>query len=72
MENNRDDVTIKFNEVSQTYDQQRKKLIPCFDDFYDIAVALAELENDTPTILDLGAGTGLLSSFILRSIRMLS
>src|SRR5690606_8382690 len=65
MENNRDDVTIQFNEVSQSYDQQRRKLIPCFDDFYRIAVALAELENNAPTILDLGAGTGLYSSFIL-------
>jgi tRNA (cmo5U34)-methyltransferase len=65
MENNRNDVVNKFNEVSQSYDQQRKKLIPCFDDFYMVAVALADLNNDTPTVLDLGAGTGLFSSFIL-------
>lgn len=65
MKNDRDDVAIKFNEVSQSYDQQRKKLVPCFDDFYSIAVELAELDNDVPTVLDLGSGTGLFSSFIL-------
>src|SRR5690554_522489 len=65
MRNDRDEVTIKFNEVSQSYDQQRKKLIPCFDEFYHVAVALAELDNDAPTVLDLGAGTGLFASFIL-------
>jgi tRNA (cmo5U34)-methyltransferase len=62
---NRDDIQIKFDQISQTYDNQRKKLIPCFDDFYAIAAALADLKMDSPHILDLGAGTGLMSSFIL-------
>ena len=30
------DIQEKFNENSQLYDEQRKKLIPCFEDFYNI------------------------------------
>jgi len=66
MENTRHDLQKQFNEVAQNYDKQRKKLIPCFEDFYKIATALAELENDSPKVLDLGAGTGLFSSYILK------
>jgi tRNA (cmo5U34)-methyltransferase len=66
MSNKREEVMIKFDEISQAYDVQRRKLIPCFDDFYAIAVSLAELKTDTPRILDLGAGTGLMSSFLLQ------
>ncbi|MBP3966478.1 class I SAM-dependent methyltransferase [Paenibacillus lignilyticus] len=54
-----------FDDTAAVYDQQRRKLIPCFDDFYGVASALAEVETETPSILDLGAGTGLLSSFLL-------
>lgn len=63
--NNRDDVKLKFDEVALNYDNQRKKLIPCFEDFYQMAISLAELDNDSPVVLDLGAGTGLFSSYIL-------
>ncbi len=64
------DVKKKFNDNASQYDGQRKKLIPCFDDFYSIAVSIAETNNDNenPSILDIGAGTGLLSSFILDRI----
>ncbi|TCZ79304.1 class I SAM-dependent methyltransferase [Paenibacillus albiflavus] len=65
MENVRHDVKKQFNDVAQVYDKQREKLIPCFKDFYTIATALAELENDCPKVIDLGAGTGLFSSYIL-------
>ncbi|MDD3364864.1 MAG: SAM-dependent methyltransferase, partial [Syntrophomonas sp.] len=62
------DVKEKFNDIAINYDSQRRKLIPCFDDFYSIAVAVAETSNETPNILDIGAGTGLLSSFVLEKI----
>lgn len=56
----------KFDLISQNYDSQRKKLIPCFDDFYNISVSIAESEKENPKVLDIGAGTGLLSAFILK------
>jgi len=33
----------KFDEISTKYDSQRKKLIPCFDEFYGVAVSIAEV-----------------------------
>lgn len=56
----------KFNEDANQYDPQRRKLIPCFDDFYSISVSLINADTDRPAILDVGAGTGLLSSLILQ------
>jgi tRNA (cmo5U34)-methyltransferase len=54
----------QFDAVAQDYDCQRRQLIPYFDDFYGIAAAWVNCGNDAPHILDLGAGTGLFSSFI--------
>lgn len=62
---NYEEISNSFNDVSQKYDEQRRKLIPCFDDFYGIATALATSNKKAPVILDLGAGTGLLSSLLL-------
>jgi len=61
-------ISLKFDEAARDYDDQRRKLIPCFDDFYGAATAVATPAPDlrTPSILDLGAGTGLLSSLLLR------
>jgi tRNA (cmo5U34)-methyltransferase len=56
----------KFSYGAEEYDQQRKHVIPCLDDLYEIASDLSILETETPNILDLGAGTGLLSSHIFR------
>lgn len=56
----------RFNEDAKQYDPQRRKLIPCFDDFYSISVSLIQTETNKPAILDVGAGTGLLSSLILQ------
>ena len=62
MEQAKIDVKAKFNEHATNYDEQRRKLIPCFDDFYSIPVSIIETKKDAPTILDIGAGTGLFSS----------
>lgn len=66
MDHERSHIKLKFDENASQYDQQRRKLIPCFDDFYSIAASLIETNIHSPNILDIGAGTGLFSSFILR------
>jgi tRNA (cmo5U34)-methyltransferase len=66
MGNSNNDVVSKFNQAAHVYDNQRRNLIPCFDDFYNISVSLAETGNESPRILDLGAGTGLMSSLLLK------
>lgn len=58
-------ITTKFNEIAEKYDSQRRKLIPCFDDFYQTATSLVHVDHASPRILDLGAGTGLFSSYAL-------
>lgn len=57
-------IKIKFDDISSKYDIQRKNLIPCFDDFYNISVSALESDSDTPNILDIGAGTGIFSEFV--------
>ncbi|WP_225445976.1 class I SAM-dependent methyltransferase [Paenibacillus arenosi] len=59
-------VKSQFDEAAQQYDQQRKMLIPCFDDFYRISVSLASSATSSPILLDLGAGTGLFSSLMMQ------
>jgi tRNA (cmo5U34)-methyltransferase len=51
-----------FSATAATYDAARAKLIPGFQSFYAAAVDL--LPHGAETILDLGAGTGLLSAFV--------
>ena len=54
----------KFNENAEKYDKIRKLIIPCFDELYDITKNLANSKKDKPQILDLGAGTGLLTKYL--------
>lgn len=58
-------VANEFNKVAKDYDNQRKKLIPVFDDFYEIAIESAEANTKTPNVLEIGAGTGLFSKMFL-------
>ncbi|WP_235816473.1 class I SAM-dependent methyltransferase [Bacillus massilinigeriensis] len=64
MEKVKIDVQQVFNHHASQYDEQRQKLIPCFDDFYSIPISLLESKIEAPTVLDIGAGTGILSSFV--------
>ena len=58
------DIQKQFNLVANEYDKNRRKFIPCFDDFYIGTTSLIAYNIATPkTVLDLGAGTGLLSQF---------
>lgn len=52
-----------FNANAKDYDLQRPVLIPCFNDFYGVALALADEVSNVEHILDIGAGTGLMSAF---------
>ena len=51
-----------FDHTARSYDGGRARLIPCYDEFYGTAVGLIPAGADP--ILDLGAGTGLLSAMI--------
>ena len=53
----------EFKAVSEKYDAQRKHLIPCFNDFYSIPLELSEQLKEVKNVLDIGAGTGLMSAF---------
>ncbi|MCM1235080.1 MAG: class I SAM-dependent methyltransferase [Ruminococcus flavefaciens] len=54
----------QFNLIAKEYDSNRKKFIPCFDDFYKNTTEFIAANVDTPKrIIDLGAGTGLLTYF---------
>lgn len=64
MDNTINNVKEKFNRNAHQYDNQRRKLIPCFDDFYSVAISIIETNKESPRVLDIGAGTGLFSSFI--------
>ena len=57
-----EDIRERFNQIAGEYDSQRKKFIPCFDDYYGTMTAfIAGVIQPPASILDLGAGTGLLS-----------
>jgi tRNA (cmo5U34)-methyltransferase len=55
----------RFNLVAQKYDEQRRFFIPCFDDYYQTSLSfLSKVRPDFKSILDLGAGTGLLTKYL--------
>ena len=51
---------------ASTYDTERRRLIPCFDEFYGtVSELIVRSCPEAPRILDLGAGTGILSAAIV-------
>jgi tRNA (cmo5U34)-methyltransferase len=61
-----DPLQASFDSIAQQYDEQRRNLIPCYDDFYYIATGLATGGPPEPRVLDVGAGTGLMTWHILQ------
>ena len=58
------DIQTQFNIIANEYDGSRKKFIPCFDEYYDSTTQFISSNIPQPKrVLDLGAGTGLLSYF---------
>ncbi|MCH7942534.1 MAG: class I SAM-dependent methyltransferase [Proteobacteria bacterium] len=54
-----------FDDTAQTYEEGRRRLIPCFDDFYGMVMKLLAFPPHAHIrVLDLGAGTGILSAMI--------
>jgi len=54
-----------FAAGADNYDRARRKLVPCFDDFYRAAIDLIPFQlDDRFEVLDLGAGTGIVSEMI--------
>jgi tRNA (cmo5U34)-methyltransferase len=55
-----------FDAIATEYDSQREFVIPELQQFYSVAVWAAEPSEPEPAILDIGAGTGLLSALLLQ------
>lgn len=54
-----------FDNAANGYDATRRKYIACYDDFYGTAIEqIPYATSDAFTVLDLGAGTGLLASLV--------
>lgn len=57
-------IESQFNLIAQEYDVNRRKFIPCFEDYYQNTTAfIASNIQEPKRIIDLGAGTGLLSYY---------
>ena len=60
-----EEVRKTFQEIAERYDRYRRQLIPCFDAFYTALVDRVPFASGQNfKVLDLGAGTGLLSKFL--------
>lgn len=54
-----------FAAGAESYDRARRKLVPCFDEFYRAALELLPFDREARfEVLELGAGTGLFSAMI--------
>lgn len=61
------EIESQFSLIAQKYDSQRRKFIPCFDEFYNCAANFA-VQNPPKSALDLGAGTGIMAQKIVEKI----
>lgn len=61
-----EDVGEAFDTFAQEYDTHREYVIPDLRQFYGSAVWAMESVHHPPQVLDIGAGTGLMSAFLLQ------
>jgi tRNA (cmo5U34)-methyltransferase len=54
-----------FNKFATEYDTHREYIIPDMHRYYGAAVWAMETDTPEPAVLDVGAGTGLMSAFLL-------
>lgn len=60
------DLREAFDRAAEEYDHYRRNVIPCFDDFYGCLLSLVPYSPDAQIrLLDLGAGTGLVTALVL-------
>ena len=58
------DIQEQFNLLAEEYDKNRRRFIPCFEDFYRNTTSFIASNIHAPgRVIDLGAGTGLLTYF---------
>jgi tRNA (cmo5U34)-methyltransferase len=58
-------VADAFDRDARFYDPARRRLVPCFDGFYGAALDALPLARDAEaSVLDLGAGTGLMTALV--------
>lgn len=55
-----------FDDLALRFDDQRRHVIFCMDEFYEAATWAAWYDGDDPRILDIGAGTGLFTARLLK------
>lgn len=61
------DIKEQFDLIAEEYDKNRRKFIPCFEDYYIGTTKFITANISKPKrVLDLGAGTGLLSYYWYR------
>ncbi len=54
-----------FDATARDYDQGRRRLLPDIDAFYGAALGILQFDREAPLrVLDIGAGTGLLSAMV--------
>jgi tRNA (cmo5U34)-methyltransferase len=61
-------IKSNFDDLSRSKayaDENRRRVIPRFDDFYMAGVQILSCDKVAPRILDLGAGTGLYAEFVV-------
>jgi ubiquinone/menaquinone biosynthesis C-methylase UbiE len=60
------EIALQFNNVAEKYDNQRRVFIPHMDDYYGIVKSYLQYRKfSVKSVLDLGAGTGLLTKYVL-------